>query len=322
MKRSSLTVVVLVILALIVSVIVVDFINHLPDRRGGNPYALETDEYRNVDPALISHRETRNLSLGAMKAMSMTYTDGKLYVVGDSSLVIIRPDGRTLENYPILPSPTAVLVQKDRLFIAYETFVAAYDPEGVLLQRWEELDGQAVITNLAAKEDRIYVADAGGRRVVIFSRDGERLGAFEGIRESELGHGFIVPSPNFDLAVNVYGELWVVNPGRHAFENYSDDGRMRGYWENLSFEIEGFLGCCNPARITVTPDGHFVTSEKGMVRIKIYDESGKLLGVVATPDLFKEEGKAPDVCVDSSGVVYALDFDRNMIRIFEPVDNG
>ena len=65
-------------------------------------------------------------------------------------------------------------------------------------------------------------------------------------------------------------------------------------------------------------DGSFVTSEKGMVRIKVFDQSGKLLSVVAPPDLFKEESKAPDVCTDEAGVVYALDFDRNAIRIFEP----
>ena len=50
----------------------------------------------------------------------------------------------------------------------------------------------------------------------------------------------------------------------------------------------------------------------------IHEASGKLSTVVAAPDQFTEEGEAPDVAVDEEGVVYALDFDRNMIRIFEP----
>ena len=58
------------------------------------------------------------------------------------------------------------------------------------------------------------------------------------------------------------------------------------------------------------------------MRIKIYDQSGALISVVATPALFKEEGKAPDICVDSQGIVYALDFDKDMVRIFEPKGNG
>ncbi len=318
MKKRGLTIVVLVILAVILAVIVVDLLKSRPGRRGGNPYALEVEQYRQVDPALISHRETRNLSLGSLTASAMDYEEGRLYIAGDSSLVVILPDGRVVERTGILPGPTCLVVVGHQVYIGYKTFVAKYDEEGNLVKRWDELGGSAVITNLASNGRQLYVADAGNREVAIFSMEGDLLGRFEGKAETEAGHGFIVPSPNFDLAVNSYGELWVVNPGKHALENYSDDGRMRGYWESSSFEIEGFLGCCNPARITVMEDGSFVTSEKGMVRIKIYDQSGKLLSVVAPPGLFREEGRAPDLCVDSAGVVYALDYDRNVIRIFEP----
>jgi hypothetical protein len=113
----------------------------------------------------------------------------------------------------------------------------------------------------------------------------------------------------------------VVNPGKHAIENYTDDGELRGYWESMSFEIDGFLGCCNPARITTLIDGSFVTSEKGVVRIKIYDQSGALKSVVAPPDLFKDEGeKAPEVCADENDIIYVLDFENDMVRVFEPID--
>ena len=158
-------------------------------------------------------------------------------------------------------------------------------------------------------------------KIIYNFREGEQKGQFEGNAESEAGHGFIVPSANFDLAVNSFGELWVVNPGKHALEDYSDEGRMRGFWESRSFEIDGFLGCCNPARITTLEDGSFVTSEKGLVRIKIYDQSGKLLSVVASPDLFNgDDGKAPEVCADENNVIYALDFDKDMVRVFEPIE--
>ena len=43
----------------------------------------------------------------------------------------------------------------------------------------------------------------------------------------------------FDL--DIYDdELWVVNPGMHALENYADDGTLRGYWDKISMKIEGF----------------------------------------------------------------------------------
>ena len=110
----------------------------------------------------------------------------------------------------------------------------------------------------------------------------------------------------------------MVNPGKHSLENYTDDGNLRSFLENMSPEIEGFSGCCNPAHIDIMDDGSFVTSEKGVVRIKIHEPSGELAIVVAPPDKFKEDGEAPDVAVDEEGIIYALDYDKNMIRIFEP----
>jgi hypothetical protein len=320
MKKRGLTIVVLVIVVIILGVIIVDFIGNRPDQRGENPYALEVDQYRKVNEELISHKETRNFSLGLMISTDMSLHENKLYISGNSSLVVLPLDGSKATMHEILPGATSLEVDSQHIFIGFGTFVAKYSHYGELLQEWPDMGERTVITNLAIKEEKIYVADAGNRRIVIFNREGEQTGQFEGKAESEAGHGFIVPSANFDLAVNSFGELWVVNPGKHALENYSDEGRMRGFWESRSFKIDGFLGCCNPARITTLEDGSFVTSEKGLVRIKIYDQSGKLLSVVASPELFSgEDVKAPEVCADAYGVIYALDFERDMVRVFEPI---
>lgn len=322
MKKRSLTIVIVVILLVIISVILVDFLSKRPDRRGSNPYALDVDQYMEVDQALISHKEVRNFSLGSMTASGIWYHQERLYLVGDSSLVVLSTGGSPEAVLKILPDPTSLAMDDRFIFIGYQTRIAKYDHEGTLLQEWSDLGERAVITSLAVKENVVYAADAGNRRVVIFNNEGEVLGEFEGKAVSDEGHGFIIPSPNFDLVVNDYGEVWVVNPGKHALENYTDDGEMRGFWQLSSMEIEGFQGCCNPAEITVREDGAFVTSEKGIVRIKIYDQSGKLISVVAPPKLFKEDGKAPEVCVDESNNVYALDFDRNMVRVFEPNESN
>jgi hypothetical protein len=319
MKKRGLIIVILVIVVGILAVIMVDFLGNRPDRRGENPYALEVDQYKEVDEALISHRETPSYSLGLLQATDMSLHGNTLYISGDAALALIHLDGLQGNMFEILPGATSLEVDDANVFIAFGTYVAKYSHEGELLQQWPDLGERTVITNIAVKEDKIYVADAGNRRIVIYNREGEQTGMFEGKAETAAGHGFIVPSANFDLAVNSYGELWVVNPGKHALENYSDDGRMRGYWETRSFDIDGFLGCCNPARITTMEDGSFVTSEKGLVRIKIYDQSGKLISVVAAPELFKEEGSAPEVCAGPDGVIYALDFDKDMVRVFEPI---
>ena len=94
MKKRSLTIVILVILAVIIAVIVVDFLNNRPDRRGANPYALDIDQYMEVDEALISHKETRNFSLGSLTATGICYHKNLLFLVGTHPWRSSRPADR------------------------------------------------------------------------------------------------------------------------------------------------------------------------------------------------------------------------------------
>ena len=318
MKKRGISIIVLVIIAVIVTVIVVDFLNNRPSRLGKNPYAYNMDVYKQVDPELVHFKETRNISLSDRNAKGIDLFNGDLYLVGDGFLQVITSAGVQKMLLSIDGEPTCLKVNEERICIGYKSHLRSLDHKGTILADWDDLGERTVITSIALKDDKVYAADAGNRRVLIYNSEGELLDAFEGKATSDAGHGFIIPSANFDLVVNAYGELWVVNPGKHAIENYTDDGVMRGYWQKSTMNVEGFAGCCNPAEIAVTPEGWFVTSEKGLVRIKVYDASGKLRSVVAGPDKFKEEGKAPEIVVDEKGVVYALDFDKRMIRIFEP----
>lgn len=317
MTNKTLTIIILLVIAAIIAVILIDFQGDKPGKRGANPYKYEMEDFSYVDPSLIHYRETRNISLDRMNAQGFDLEDNILYITGEQFLMAVKPDGNQVFLESLEDTGTCVEVTDDFIYVGFEDHIGKFNRDGKMIERWQKGNDRSVITSLASKENRLYAADAGNRRVLIFNEDGSKLGEFAGKSESAAGHGFIVPSPNFDLVVNTYGDLWVVNPGEHALENYTDDGEMRGYWQNGAMQIEGFLGCCNPAEIAVLNDGSFVTSEKGLVRIKIYDESGKLTSVVAPPPKFKEEGKAPEVAADDEGLIYALDFDRNSIRVFE-----
>ncbi|HDS07520.1 MAG: hypothetical protein JXR52_10615 [Bacteroidales bacterium] len=318
MNKKNLTVIVVLVIAVILLIIVMDFSKNRPGKLGENPYAYDVDEFVTVDPSWIHYKETRNIPLKNRQCTGFDIFENEIYIVGEQFLQVITTDGRQKLFRELEAIPTCIKAEHDKLYIGFERFLQLFDHEGNKLASWEELGEKTVITSVAVKGEYIYVADAGNRRVVIYDSSGVVKHEFEGKSTSEAGHGFIVPSPNFDLVVNNYGELWVVNPGKHAIENYTDDGEMRGFWQGSSMSVEGFTGCCNPAEIAVMEDGSFVTSEKGLVRIKIYDPSGRLKSVVAPPDKFKEEGRAPEVDTDETGIIYALDFDKMMIRIFEP----
>lgn len=318
MNKKTLSILILLVFIIIIAVIIIDFTTGKPDKRGDNPYAYDVEEYREVDESLIHYTETRNFTMSGSKASAIDYYNGNLYIAGEGFLQVITINGRPLNLIKTEGKPECVHAGNDLLFLGFQNSVRVLDLELKTLISWEIPGEKTLLTSIAVKKGVIFIADAGNRRVLRYNFQGELLGQFEGKRESQAGHGFIIPSANFDLVVNKWGELWVVNPGQHSVENYSDEGEIRGYWTKSSMDTDGFIGCCNPAEMAVMEDGSFITSEKGMVRIKIYNPSGTLKSVVAPPSSFIEEGQAPEIVSDENNVIYALDFNRNIIRVFEP----
>lgn len=317
MGKRGISIAILAAFVVIVGVIIIDFRSKRPDRIGANPYEYNVDEYRNVDKKLVHYKETKNFPLNGIGARAIDFENGKIWLTGENSLRAITPEGVQVLNAAIPEKSECMKVLGEIVFIGFRDHVEKYSAAGEQLQVWDVPGKNTVLTSMDVSGDILFVADAGNRRVLVYDFDGGLKGEFFGQAESNAGHGFIVPSANFDLVVNSLNELWVVNPGKHALENYNAAGEMQGFWQKSSMEIEGFTGCCNPAEISALPNGDIVTSEKGMVRIKVYDRSGKMLSVVAPPAKFENEGHAPEVTTDNEGNIYALDFDREVIRVFE-----
>ena len=321
MKEKGLYIFLASLAVAIAAIIVADFSSGTAEKGQGNPYALNIEEYKSVDPALIHYREVRNIRLQCEHPKAIAYANGRLYLGADSFLQTITPDGREILKVSLPASPQCLYPSVDgNIYVAFRSHIEVLGPTGKPSARWEHMGEQSVITSIAVKDGILFAADAGQRRIARFSvADGQLLGYFEGKRGKGAFQGFVVPSPTFDVAVNSDGELWAVNPGNHSFEQYTNDGALRTYWENLSQTIEGFTGCCNPAHLAFLPDGSFVTSEKRLVRIKVHRPSGELASVVAPPEKFEDNGKAPDIAVSPEGIIYALDLDRKMVRVFEKI---
>jgi hypothetical protein len=318
MKNKGIVIFLIILAVVIVGIIAGDYLNSKPDKSGPNPYEYNVDNFKVVDSTLIGFRETKNFKIDFEKPAAIAIENDIIYAAGDAKVQQIDLSGKLLREFPLTENPVTLEIFQDKMFVALKNQVLVYDLAGTLQKSWTPLDTNSLFTSVAAAGQNVFVADAGRRKVIRYSTDGNILAEFDGkAAEGEL-HGFIIPSPFFELDINPDGDLWVVNPGLHALENYTEDGNLREHWNNSSMMTEGFSGCCNPAHFTFLPDGRFVTSEKGLVRIKTYKLSGEFDSVVAAPAKFAEEGKAPDVATDTNGNVYALDFDKKMIRVFEP----
>lgn len=317
MKNKGIIIFLIVLAVVIVGVMVGDFISKRPDKMEANPYEYDIKDFKNVPEELIHYKESKNFKIGFEEPAGITIENEKIYLVGDKKLKIIDLAGKLLNEIELLDKPRTVECSADKIYIAFEKQIQVLDETGKMIQEWIIPDENSYITAISVYNGNVFIADAGTRKIMHFTVDGEKLNEFEGKISDEVLHGFIVPSPYFDIDINEEGDLWVVNPGLHSFENYTFEGSLRSYWKSTSIKTEGFSGCCNPAHYTFLQDGSFVTSEKGMVRIKIYKPSGEFSGVVAAPNKFKDEGEAPDIAVDSHGNIYALDFDRKVLRVFE-----
>lgn len=317
MKNKWINIFLLLTVLVIAVVVVADYLSTRVDKRPANPFAYSVEEYAEVDESLIGYRETRQIRTGDTQLLAMAYGNGRIYLLTDTYMQVITPLGQEVSRTPVDPGGRCIaLTPGGTVVLGYENYLVALR-HGEEAGRSEILDGEAGITALAADEERVFAADAGNRQVVVFNHELERIDSFRGESGVSSLHGLILPSMHFDLAVNDENELWVVNPGVHSVQNYTPAGRLRGHWSKASFGHDGFSGCCNPYFIAFLSDGSFVTSEKGLIRVKIHRESGEFETYVAAPEKFTDGTRAPALAVDEQDHILVLDFDRNMIRYFE-----
>ena len=274
------------------------------------------------DAVQIDYKEVKQFNLKADALYAIDVKDGNLYLAYDKVLVTLNKDGGEVAKAIATEGEVKSIVVADdqSIYLLHKNFFVKMNAQGNPLFKSDEGDEKSVFTSMDYSDEYIFVADAGNRRVLRYSLEGDLLGEIMGVFNGKDDRkGFIVPSPYFDLAIDKQNELWVVNPGMHAIQQYSPEGNLLYNWENAGNALEGFQGCCNPAHMTMMDDGRFVTAEKGHVRIKIYSQTGKLDQIVAVPESFTGN-HAPDIAVEGN-TIYALDFDQKKVRVFELKSN-
>lgn len=315
MKNKQITYFLIFLGLLIIIIIAANYIYSKPNKARSNPYEYEYDEFKKVNPELISHKEIRQIKINIGDKGGISAANNQIYLAAEKSVKILTPEGSLVSEFPLNETPNCIAVKGEKIAIGFQKSFTVYNSEGTALFSSPEITDSSLITSIAIWDDKIIVADAGKRKVYIYNGN-EKTSEIEGVSGVENTHGFIIPSAKFDLAINNENELWVVNPGIHTLQHYDERGSLINSWRKTSLNIEGFCGCCNPSHITFLTDGSFVTSEKSISRIKIYDNKGVFKSVVAGPDKFQESGRPSDITVLNDFII-ALDYDKKLIRIFE-----
>jgi DNA-binding beta-propeller fold protein YncE len=328
---------VLIALAVVVAIAAVVRLDVLGNKGGGlgKEFKYDVDELAHIDPNMILYQE----STGAIKTgFTVTHgiavdSKGSVYVAGDKAIRIFSQNGEQLGEIKLDDMPGSLTVTQDgTIYAGLSDHVEVYDAQGKRQASWESLGKGAILTSIAVSGDNVFVADAGNHIVIRYNTKGDVISKIGRKDDARNIPGFVIPSPYFDLAVSKDGLLRVVNPGRRRIEAYTFDGDIEFWWGEPSAAVDGFCGCCNPVNIAVLPDGSFVTCEKGLVRIKIYNSEGVFLGVVAGPEQFGAGGTSTictnpeecqtggfDVAVDIDGRIFVLDTVDNIVKTFTKV---
>lgn len=288
-----------------------------PKSRQPGELEYNLDHLREVDASMIGYREIEAIPVNAKTLRTITVgAQGHLFVAADDAVLSLAPDRRWTRLDLGDPAVALAEITDNQLLVAFEDHLEVWHLKKGRLATWQGFGEGSLITSVAVTEDGVLAADAGLKLIHRLCLGGRAMGRFAG-RDSALGvAGLVVPSPYCDLAVAPDGFVWVVNPGRHTVENYAPDGQLRTSWGRAGMDIEGFCGCCNPTHLAVLADGSFVTAEKGLPRVKVYDVTGKLKTVVAPPAAFSENVVGLDLAVDGSGRILVLDPSRRTVRRF------
>lgn len=226
----------------------------------------------------------------------------------------LREDrGRDSRSELPAPGRAAAFAPDGALIVALDRTWVEYPPDGGEPVEGPVLSSSSRLTSIAVTTGHVWLADFGERLVWVFDRRGTLRAQIRGAES----HGFVLPSPHFDVAPAGHDQAWIVNPGELRVELWTVEGRRHRHWGRPGVEIERFCGCCNPTDIAVLPDGSIATAEKGIVRIKVYRPDGTLESVVAEPAQFAENTVGLDLATDADGRLYVADPARRAVRVFE-----
>ena len=242
----------------------------------------------------------------------------RIYALGDGQVRVFDPKGTLLRGWTVGDEAECLAVDgSGRVLVAGGERLSIFGADGSRTGGFVagEPGRPARITAVAAFGAEILVADADARIVRRVDASGRSLGVI-GAR-SKTG-GFMLPNKSLDLAVGPKGVVYATDSGRHQVTAWSLDGSPVGRFGRFGMQRpEDFVGCCNPVNLALAPDGHIVTAEKAVARVKVYRADGSLVALIG-PEHFDPLSVHIPVAVDSAGRILAADLKRRQITVFAP----
>lgn len=197
------------------------------------------------------------------------------------------------------------------IYAAVQGKVVVFGIDGEKTDEWGPFEENSTITSVASDEEFVAVADATNKVVFVLDK--------KGVVKYLIGKSedpFVIPSLYFDVALDKGNILYVANTGNRRIEKRSIDGKLLGYFGKPGTDPDSFCGCCNPSHFVIIPGG-FITSEKGINRIKILTEKGEFSEFVSSINKFVPPLPL-DIASMNGKVIYGANPADSKLYIFKP----
>ncbi len=325
MKQKLIIGISLFLLLAVMGLIVADLFR-TPPHDQENPEIYSVEKQRMIDTSQICYREAKlvHTNLTGMQGIALD-TGLNVYICGNRLIRIYDRSWQIKADFTVDSGAYCIATGPDgEIYVGFGDHIEVFDLSGKRRAKWDPYRDHGFLTSLVVIGDEVFAADGENKIILRYDRKGNLLNII-GKKDREKGvEGFIIPSMYFDVAAGPDNELWAANTGRHEIQRFSPDGSLISFWGTASMGLEGFAGCCNPIHFAILPDGYFVTYEKGLDRIKIYNQAGKYVCAVSGPSqagnnssgACRVSSPVHDLAVDREGKVYALDGEKLVIRVF------
>ena len=216
------------------------------------------------------------------------------------------------------PSPTAMPTASPT--VAPETEVEAQPATYGLL-----IGGEAgfVPTGLTVdQDDNLYIVDALNHRILKYDSTGELLSQWgsQGTQDGQFNFAQegMPDTPLGDLAVDGYGNVYVVDYGNHRVQKFDKDGQFLTKWGTQGsaegqFDSPGFVG--------VNSQGEVFVSELGNARVQKFDANGTFLTQLQDPKAEGEWAIPTGIAIDGRDNVYVIVQGPNYILMYSNSDD-
>jgi len=205
----------------------------------------------------------------------------------------------------------AISVFDDVIYTSTGELIELYTLEGTFIEEWGPYDDESFITSISSNKEFVVFADARNKLIFVVDKEGALKHFF-----GQPGNQFLVPSPYFDVSFHEDGSLAVANPGKRHIEYRTVKGELISIFGEEGVGLEEFCGCCNPSHFAFMPDGRIVTAEKGINRIKLLDQNGNLIELIAQLPEFKANIPL-DLAISNEGVIYAANGANSILYLFK-----